>query len=581
MPLGATWFPRLCCHTDPVPTDVRGATWCVRCSGRQVVMMRGDPRPFATLCAALLAAHGCASDSTSPAADTTGSSSGTPATTGAPDPGTTSSGTADSTDDGGTTGEPDDGDDRIRITHAFGPLELPPQSDDVTMCASWTLDNALAVYVGEVEMANLGNFHHSNWFVVPEDDFPGGDGYWPCADRGFDEIAASSQGATVLFAQSTQSYNESQKLATGAVVKIPPRYKILATLHTLNATPEPAQTELWLSLYPLHPADVTGVVTALSMQYKDLRIPASSEARFTADCDLSTAYWLVNQEPLAMRLHYILPHYHYLGNFFEVKVKGGLLDGQTVYSLDGFNGAANGLTFDPPLDLPGAVGLEVTCGYDNWRSEDVTWGNGEGEMCVMLALIESDAIMGASVDIGSTLVGVEDGVQMYEGLCLGIGLPISPDQAMPTEQEILAPLYLPPVDPDDQGIPPVPECRDANPAVPPDGPATLSRIRDTIFAPACTFSSCHGMSAVAGLDLLATDLHGELLGHTLLADVGDPLVAPGDPEGSHLYQRLARCEPVDDGGNPLTHMPYNAPFLLSDPDVALVREWIAAGALDD
>jgi hypothetical protein len=202
-------------------------------------------------------------------------------------------------------------------------------------------------------------------------------------------------------------------------------------------------------------------------------------------------------------------------------------------------------------------------------------------MCVMLALIESEAIMGASVDIGSQFVGMEDGAQVWQGLCLGIGLPISEDQAMPTEQEILAPLYLPPVDPDDQGLPPVPECRDANAAVPPDGPATLSRIRDNIFAPACTFSSCHGMSAVAGLDLLAGDLHAELMGHALLADVDDPLVAPGDPDGSHLYQRLAKCEPVDDGGNVLSHMPYNAPFLLTDAEVAMVREWIAAGAADD
>lgn len=546
--------------------------------------MGGPQRIVASFASLALVALGCSGASPPATADTSSGSDGGDVTTAAMTMTTATATTSidpPGTTDDGTTGEPDDEDDRIRITHAFGPLDLPAQNDDVTLCASWTLDNSLAVYVNEVEMANLGAFHHSNWFVVPEDQFPGEDGYWTCADRGFDEIAASSQGATVLFAQSTQSYSESQKLATGAVVKIPPRYKILATLHTLNAAPEPTETELWLSLYPIHPSEVTGVVTALSMQYKDLLIPANDESRFTATCDLSTAYWFVKQEPLAMRLHYILPHYHYLGNFFEVKVIGGLLDGETVYSLDGFNGAANGLTFDPPLDLPGATGLEVTCGYDNWRSEDVTWGNGGGEMCVMLALIESEALMGASVDVGNHFVGVEDDVQMYEGLCLGVGLPISPDQAMPTEQEILAPLYLPPVDPDDQGIPPVPECRDANPAVPPDGPATLSRIRDTIFAPACTFSSCHGMSAVAGLDLNASDLHAELMGHTLLANTDSPLVAPGDPEGSHLYQRLAHCTPMDDAGQPLSHMPYNAPFLLTDPHVAIVREWIEAGAQDD
>jgi hypothetical protein len=52
-----------------------------------------------------------------------------------------------------------------------------------------------------------------------------------------------------------------------------------------------------------------------------------------------------------------------------------------------------------------------------------------------------------------------------------------------------------------------------------------------------------------------------------------PLVAPGDPEGSWLYRRVSRCAP--DGA---AHMSLNSPTLLDPSVVALVREWIAAGA---
>jgi hypothetical protein len=532
---------------------------------------------------ACLAALALACGGGSPPATEGGSSEDGETSTTVPPADTSTTAPADdgSESDDGTTGEPDE-DDAIRITHEFGPLVMPPFEDNVARCASWTLENELPVYVNAVQMANLGAFHHSNWFVVPDDKFDGEDGYWPCEERGFDEINAGSQGATVLFAQSTQSYTEEQKLAPGAVVKIPARYRVIATLHTLNASPEATESNLWLTLYPIHPKDVVGVVTGLSLQYKDLDIPAFTEARYTANCELDTAYWFVNQAPLALRLHYILPHYHYLGNHFEVRVIGGLHDGEVVYSLDGFDGQANGKTFDPPLDLPGATGLSMTCGYDNWRSENVTWGNGEGEMCVMLALVESDAIMGASVELGSSLVGMEGDIQLYEGLCLGIALPESEDQGMPTPQEIAAPLYLPPVDPDDQGIPPIPECRDADPDVVPSGDATLTRVAENVFATSCTYSSCHGMSAAAGLDLSSgAGLHDRLMAHQVVAPTSSPLVAPGDPEGSHLYQRLAYCQPTDDGGNALQHMPYNAPFLLDDGRVALVREWIAAGANDD
>ena len=54
--------------------------------------------------------------------------------------------------------------------------------------------------------------------------------------------------------------------------------------------------------------------------------------------------------------------------------RGGELDGESVFRLEGFNADANGVTFDPPLDLPGATGLKMSCGYDNWTSEDVQWG---------------------------------------------------------------------------------------------------------------------------------------------------------------------------------------------------------------
>lgn len=497
--------------------------------------------------------------------------------TGAADEGTT--GSADS-----TTGEPppgDPGDDRFWITHAFGPVHMQPFEDDDTRCVSWTVDNVLPVYAQSVLVSNEGGFHHSNWFIVPEDVYAGPDGYWPCADRGYSEIDAATKG-TVLFAQSTQSYVEEQALSAGAVIKVPAGSKIVAGIHTLNAADREEDSGLWLSLEPLHPKDVSAVVTPLSMQYHDLHIPASTEARFTADCDLATPHAITTLgDPLWLRLHYILPHYHYLGNYFDVTVVGGELDGQSVFNLEGFNADANGLTFDPPLDLPGARGLRMTCGYDNWQSTDVQWGNGDGEMCVMMALVESDTVIGASVELGNHIVDVQDGVQMYEGTCLGLAVPKSDDQGMPTEQEMLAPLYLPPVDPDDQGVPPVPECHDADREAEPEAPASLSSLRATVFQPSCSFASCHGAGAAAGLDLTASDLHAELSGHALVIDPGMPLLDPGNPEGSWLYHLLADCEPTLQNGVVISHMPKNAPQLLDDALVAKLRAWIAAGAPDD
>ena len=465
------------------------------------------------------------------------------------------------------------------LTHSFGALTLKAQEDSPGRCASWRLNNEQALYVQAVQLANEGGFHHSNWIVVPEDSYPGTDGYWDCAARGFEEISATQLG-TVLFAQSTQSYDEEQRLAAGAVIKIPPRHKIVGLLHTLNTAPRETRSGLWLSLELIHPRAVASVVSPLSLEYRALDIPGNQESRFTGDCDLNLNHQAITGKPLALRLHYILPHYHYLGNYFDVRVVGGELDGESVYQLDGFNGEGNGLTFDPPLELPGATGLRFTCGYDNWRDQRVGWGNGDGEMCVMLALVEADVVLGATVDAFNHIVGVSDDIHYYEGLCLSAAARKSPGQTAPTRAEQEAPMYLPPLDPADAELPPVPACVDVDPALPGEAPASLQSVKDSLFAPSCSFSACHGEAAAAGLDLHAADLHAELLGHAV-AGTTMPLVSPGDPDNSWLLRVLSRCEPTDEQGHVGQHMPQNAPFLLDSALVNKVRDWIAAGAPGD
>ena len=60
-----------------------------------------------------------------------------------------------------------------------------------------------------------------------------------------------------------------------------------------------------------------------------------------------------------------------------------------------------------------------------------------------------------------------------------------------------------------------------------------------------------------------------------------PLVTPGDPSNSWLYQLISQCEPTDDAGNMVASMPRNAPNLLDEVVVAKVRAWIETGALND
>jgi hypothetical protein len=491
---------------------------------------------------------------------------------------------APATDDGASGGPADTGSDAPStavVTHSWGVTTMAPLQE-TQPCIQWTLNNEAAVYVNGVTLSNDGAFHHSNWFVVPEELAAGPDGFFDCDDRGFAEIDAAAAG-TVLTAQSTQSRFEKMELPTGVVVKIPPRHKILAGAHMLNLANAEHQTELRMSLDIIHPRDVEVVTAPFRVTYADLNIPASTESRFTGRCDFNGIHELSTGEPLSLKLYYVLPHYHYLGNFFDLTVLGGPNDGDSVFRLEGFAADAIGAPMDPPVDLAGADGFQFTCGFSNWRDVDVGWGIGDQEMCVMLGLADMSLIMDGTVWSGSQIVDAQDGIQFNEGPCSVIGLPKNAAQMPPTPEEIAGDLYVPPTDPTDAGLPPVDDCEDTPASATPAVAPTLSNVRDTLFVSSCAFSSCHGIgNPVAGLDLLAPDLHAVLLNHSVqTATTAMPLVTPGEPENSWLYQVISQCEPTDDAGNVKLHMPLNDPTL-SDPRlVALVRDWIAAGALDN
>lgn len=479
---------------------------------------------------------------------------------------------------GATTGAPEA--ERATLVHSFGVQKMTPFAESEP-CVQWTLDNDQAIYVNTTTMVNDGGFHHSNWLAVPEDKFPGADGFFDCEARGFTELDAAVSG-TVLFAQSTQSRSEVQQLPPGVVVKIPPRHKIVAGVHLLNLGSTDLDSELRMALELVHPRTVEVVVAPFRFSYYDLNIPAGQRSGFSSACSFNADYANAVGGALDIKLYYVLPHFHYLGDAFSVDVIGGPEDGRNLYTLNGFDAGANGRAFDPPVDLAGADGLRFYCGFDNWRDKSIGWGIGDQEMCVMLGLADSRAIMDLSVQDGaSQVVGVDGEVLLNEGPCTAFALPKNEAQTMPTAEEQAAPLYVPPTGAGDVDLEPTKRCVDSDPAAAPSG-TTLSHLRDSVLVPGCIFSSCHdAKQPTAGLDLQSPDLHAALLGHDVVAGVDLPLVKPGDPEGSWLYQLVSRCEPKNSAGEVVRPMPYNAPTLLPDTHVAALRAWILAGALDD
>lgn len=200
----------------------------------------------------------------------------------------------------------------------------------------------------------------------------------------------------------------------------------------------------------------------------------------------------------------------------------------------------------------------------------------------MLGLTDSRSLFDAGVNSDSQVTGTEEGFPLNEGPCTVTMLPKNDSQAMPTQEEIDAPLYAPSSDEDPGTVAVVPECEDTPAAAEPKYAATLSNVASDVLAPSCTFSSCHDAENPAfGLDLATrTGMRDRLVNHAVQHSTSLPLVAPGDAEGSWLYQMISKCDPMGDTGT-VAHMPRNSPTLLDPGLVAMVRAWIDAGAADD
>ena len=297
-------------------------------------------------------------------------------------------------------------------------MTVPAGHEDEDTCQSWTLNNKTELWVSSITQHNDGAYHHANWFFVPDDQFVLPDGIWTCSQHDFMEVTAALLGG-YLFAQSTQSQDETQTLPNGAAIRIPPYSRIIGSSHLLNATDSDVKTTLHLTLHTIPPAQVQAKLAPARITYHDLHLDPTAKSSFTAECAIDQKYQDLVHQPLQYQLYFTLAHYHVLGAYSELQVLGGPHDGQVVMHHDG--GGNFGTAIDPLVDLGalGATGFRFTCGYDNPRSSPVGWGIGDQEMCVIALQAATDIGFDAEVGDGTgAKIGVApNGENQYKGPC--------------------------------------------------------------------------------------------------------------------------------------------------------------------
>ena len=110
-----------------------------------------------------------------------------------------------------------------------------------------------------------------------------------------------------------------------------------------------------------------------------------------------------------------------------------------------------------------------------------------------------------------------------------------------------------------------------------DDSPTLTDIQSRIFATSCAISGCHASSnPLLGLDLSEGQSYSNLVGVKSKQAPWLFLVNPGKPDSSYLVNKL-EGRGIAPGS---LIMPMGRPAL-TEENIIMVREWIAAGASDN
>lgn len=290
-------------------------------------------------------------------------------------------------------------------------IDIAPGDELTGVCQSWTLNNAEPLYVNRIEEHNDGNFHHSNWIWVTDDNYAGPDGTWKCTDRGFDQVLAGAIGG-VFFAQSTQSPNDAQGFPPHVAYVIPAHARIVGDVHLLNATEDSVTTSLHFDVFTIPAADMS--VQLQPMAFTNLNLDIAPQTTTKAHMQCATP------QP-DFDVYYVLPHYHALGQGMDITVAGGAMAGTSIFSSAGGYGEAMGKSYDPPISVHGASGLGITCTFENPGTASVHYGVGNQEMCV--ALVYSTGKKAGGETISNLSVTDTGGVHQTDGLCVAVGSP--------------------------------------------------------------------------------------------------------------------------------------------------------------
>jgi hypothetical protein len=206
-----------------------------------------------------------------------------------------------------------------------------------------------------------------------------------------------ADGGAVLFGSSTQiSGQEWQSFPKGMGYRLHDGLEIVARMHYLNATSQPITVTPRYQWYTIDEAKLTQEIAPFLWDNKDINVPPLGDQTITGKCAF----------PATMHVVTAMPHMHKLGTSFRAGFLGGKLDGQAWLDSPGYDPEKGVMQqYDPSIDLGQADGAWFSCSWHNTLNEQITYGIGDNEMCILFGYAwPPEAAFTAEVKNGNCVV---------------------------------------------------------------------------------------------------------------------------------------------------------------------------------
>ncbi len=240
------------------------------------------------------------------------------------------------------------------------------------------LGNTEEVYVNRFEIKMRPNSHH---FILYDfnDQIPSN--FKPAVDvvrdirrpDGILDFGLMVPMAYHVFVVGTQTPHFDYQFPDGVALKIPQDYSLDFNSHYVNKQGIPIDGEVYVNLYTVPETSVTKTAIALNLGNNTLNLPANQ--RTTA-----TKTFIFNEK---RSIYSLTSHTHQLAELFIIKIKGGIRDGEVVYTNSHWSHPPQ-INFDPPIIINAGEGLISEITYNNTRNHAVKFGlTSEDEMGII------------------------------------------------------------------------------------------------------------------------------------------------------------------------------------------------------